>query len=84
LVRGRDFLHASRLAQEPTQPPKQQVPGYFQWGSGQGMVLNTCLHLVSRLKKEWCYTYPRRLAVMACSRVNLTFTFFKESKRVQK
>jgi hypothetical protein len=78
-----DFLHVSILAQGPTQPPKQQVPGYSQWGSGQGMALNTNPHLVPRLKKEWCCTYPPYVAIMACSGVNLTFTLFKESKEVQ-
>jgi len=78
---GGDFLHAPRVAHGSTRLPKQQVLGYLQWGSGQGMALNTHPNLVPRLKKEWCCTYPPHLAIMVCCRVNLTFTILRRVKR---
>jgi hypothetical protein len=38
---GRHFLHLSKPALGPTQPPIQWVPGLSAGGSGQGMMLTT-------------------------------------------
>ena len=53
--RGRDFLHLTRLAVRPTQPPLQWVPGFpgVKW-PGRGV--DHPPHLAPRLRKEKSYT----------------------------
>jgi hypothetical protein len=46
---GRDFLHLSRPALGPTQPPIQWVPGLSRGQSGRRVALTTHPHLVPRL-----------------------------------
>ena len=56
--RSQDFLHLSRLALGPSQPPTPWVLGR-SWGlSCRGVALPTHPHLAQRLKKEQLYLYP--------------------------
>jgi len=54
-------------------PTKSPVLCVFHGGKWPGLTLATHPNLVSRLKKEYSYTFTPILAFMACSRVKLTF-----------
>jgi hypothetical protein len=49
---GPDYLHPSRPALGPTQPPIQLVPSLSRGYGGQGVALTTHPNLAPRLKKE--------------------------------
>ena len=79
---GRDFLHLSRLALGPTQPPVQWVPGSFPGvKSSRGMALTPQPLLVSWSRKGraiplrplWAIRPVQSLS--ACTRVHFTFFF---------
>jgi hypothetical protein len=65
----------SRLAQRPTQPPAQWVPGVLSPGvkSGRGVTLTTHPHLVPRSRMSRSYTFSPPSAFVSCSGTALAF-----------
>ena len=70
-----DFLHPSRTALGPTEPPTQWVPGLFPGVKRPKRGLDHTPHLVPRLKKSRVMSLLSTWDFVACSSVNRTLRF---------
>jgi hypothetical protein len=81
-VRGFIFIHI-QTSPGTTQPPLQEVPGFFDRGKlARGMALTTHLHLQSKLRMITGLTLLPYVPPLACYRATFTSTQLNNLKHL--